>query len=346
MGVLIYFLLRLATRHNGLAEDVYGGFVYPAVRGAFHYTTGLLPFPTIYLLGPLVLYWCYKTAIVPIRNKTWSVRTLIFGTVSTFSAVFALFYILWGFNYARPGVIERLELFAVPLDTIALSEEFEYATEELLSWTIKNELEIRNGMNSFDPSYERLLAAQVAETVEPMGYRDIARPRGRRVFPKGILLRFSTAGIYIPFSGEGHVDAGMLPIQYPFTMAHELAHGFGVTNEGECNFIAYLACKEVDDPLIRFSGLLSYWRYIAFEYRKRFPQRYKERMDDLPVLITQALDKIRTNNAKYPDIMPAVRDAVYDTYLRSNGVKEGLVSYSMIIRMVHAYRLQQGSAFQ
>jgi hypothetical protein len=329
-----------------MAEEVYGGFIYPAVRGLFHYTTGLLPFPAIYLLGLIVLYGIYKTVIVPVRHRTWSARSLIFGTVSTISAVFALFYILWGFNYARPGVIERLELFAVPLDTTALSQEFEYATEELLSWAIKNELEIQDGLHSFNRSHERLLADQVAKTVEPMGYKDIARPRGRRIFPKGILLRFSTAGIYIPFSGEGHVDAGMLPVQYPFTMAHELAHGFGVTNEGECNFIAYLACKEVDDPLIRFSGLLSYWRYIAFEYRKQFPQRYQQRIDDLPVLITQALNDIRTNNAKYPDIMPAVRDAVYDTYLRSNGVKEGLVSYSMIVRMVHAYRVQQGSAFQ
>ena len=159
-------------------------------------------------------------------------------------------------------------------------------------------------------------------------------------------MRFSTAGIYIPFSGEGHVDAGMHPVQYPFTMAHELAHGFGVTNEGECNFLAYVACKEVDDPLVRYSGLLSYWRYVAAEYRRAFPEEYKARYDKLPVLIIETIESIRENNAKYPDIMPALRDKVYETYLRSNGIEEGLVSYSLIVRMVHAYRIKQGSSFQ
>ena len=346
LGALTYFIMRLAARHTFVAEEVYGAFLYPAVRGVFRYTFGLLPFPALYLVAVALIYLAYRTAIVPLVKKTWNWKSLLFGIVSTISAVFSMFYILWGFNYSRPGVVERLELFAIPLDTLALQEEFEYATEELLSWTIKHEDLIKSRLAAFPKKDETILAEKLKGVVAPLGYKDIPRPRGRRLFPKGILMRFSTAGIYIPFSGEGHVDAGMLPVQYPFTMAHELAHGYGVTNEGECNFLAYLTCKAVDDPVIRFSGLLSYWRYVASEYRRRFPEDYKVRFEKLPPLITETLMSIRENGQKYPDIMPALRDRVYDSYLKSNGIEDGLVSYSMIVRMVHAYRLRQGSAFQ
>ena len=279
MGLLTYFLLRILVRHEGLAEQVYGGFVYPVIRGAFGYTLSFLPFPAIYLVALILLVILYKTAIRPLLSRNWTWKSFVMGLLSTAGAVFSLFYILWGFNYARPGVIDRMELYAMPLDTSALIEEFDYATEELLSWSVKNEENIRTGIQGYTKGQESDLADFVRKVVTPLGYDNVSRPRGRRIFPKGILMRFSTAGIYIPFSGEGHVDAGMLPVQLPFTMAHELAHGFGVTNEGECNFVAYLACKDSDDPVIRYSGLLSYWRYIASEYRRRFPEEYKARYD-------------------------------------------------------------------
>ena len=149
-------------------------------------------------------------------------------------------------------------------------------------------------------------------------------------------MRFSTAGIYIPYSGEGHVDAGMLPVQIPFTMAHELGHGYGVTDEGECNFLAYIVCTTADDPMVRFSGLLAYWRYVAAEYRRFAPEAYKEQYNALPDLVRTTLQSIYENNRKYPDIMPQTRNLVYDTYLRSNGVDGGLVSYNRIVRWVAA----------
>jgi len=41
---------------------------------------------------------------------------------------------------------------------------------------------------------------------------------------------------------------------------------------------------------------------------------------------------------RYPDIMPAVRDKMYDSYLKSHGVKDGLANYSHMIKYIKAYR--------
>jgi hypothetical protein len=154
-------------------------------------------------------------------------------------------------------------------------------------------------------------------------------------------MRWNTAGIYVPFSGEGHVDAGMLPVQIPFTLAHEMAHGYGVTDEGDCNFIAYLACRSSDDLQIRFAGVLSYWRYVASEYRFVFPDEYKTAFEELPDLVKQILLEIRANDARYPDLLPRFRNTVYDTYLKSQGVHDGLHSYSRVVQLVWAFEQRE-----
>ena len=338
LGVLTLFLLRLAARHPQAVESIYGHFLYPGVRTVFRYTLGLLPFPglTVVIIAALVLL--LFTAIRPILRREVSWTSFALGTLATAGAVIFLFYALWGFNYARPGVVERMELDAPPLDSAALVEEFSIATRELNTHTAAHETILRDRLGEFDPVMEKTLAASVERRIVPLDYAEVARPRGRLLRPTGVLLRFSTAGIYIPYSGEGHVDAGMLPVQIPFTMSHEIAHGYGVTDEGECNFLAYLACTDSDDALVRYSGLISYWRYVASEYRRNFPEEYKTQYEIVHPLVKETLVAIRDNNMKYPDIMPKVRNAVYDTYLRSNGVDDGLVSYSRMVRMVSAYR--------
>ena len=75
--------------------------------------------------------------------------------------------------------------------------------------------------------------------------------------PNGILLRFNSSGVYFPFTGEGHVDNGLHPVSKPFTIAHELGHGYGFGSEDVCNFLGFLACVRSDNPAIRYAGYLT-----------------------------------------------------------------------------------------
>ena len=161
--------------------------------------------------------------------------------------------------------------------------------------------------------------------------------RVRQLWPKGFLLRWSTAGIYIPHAFEGHIDQGMLSVQKPFTMAHEMAHGYGVTDEGACNFIAWLACRQSEDKWIRFGGAFTYWRYAAAEMPN---DSVKQVIDSFHPIIRRALYLVRENDKKYPDILPQIRDAIYSTYLKRHGVKGGLRSYNYVVMMVSRYREQ------
>jgi uncharacterized protein DUF3810 len=338
LGILTIFLLRLGKRHPQALEYVYGEGIYPAIRIFFSLTTGWLPFPALTLVVILSAILLYRTAIIPLRRNTWSWSSLVGGVFSTSGAIIFLFYALWGFNYGRQSIASRMSIDAVPLDSSALLAEFRFATDDLVKWATLHEKEIRMSMTTLNPNVEESLNAGLLPVLQEAGFPMSKTPRGRLIRPKGILLRFSTAGIYIPFSGEGHVDAGILPFQVPFTMTHELAHGYGVTDEGECNFLAYLACSQSEDPVIRYSALLGYWRYVAFDFRRHYRDKYTVLYETMPDLVKETMTAISKNNEKYPDIMPRMRNAVYDSYLRSNGIAEGLVSYNRVVRMVYAYR--------
>jgi predicted Zn-dependent protease with MMP-like domain len=217
-----------------------------------------------------------------------------------------------------------------------LQEEFAVATAELLP-AIEKYAQVQKD-KKLEFYYEDGIRNLVVDVLDRFGYPVSGRARVRLIYPKGTLLRMNTAGIYIPFTGEGHVDAGLLPEQIPAVLAHEMAHCFGIAGEGSCNFISWMACRDSDDPLVHMSGLLSYWRYVASAYSREFPDLYKQQFSEFPEQLKTLLAEIRENNAKYPDILPKLQRAVHDSYLKSHGIKEGRRSYSTVIQLVHAFR--------
>ena len=113
-----------------------------------------------------------------------------------------------------------------------------------------------------------------------------------------------------------------------------MAHGYGVTDEGACNFIAWLACSGSRDQWVRFGGAFTYWRYAAAAMPY---DSVAQVINTFPPVVTRALTLVKQNDLKYPDIMPKVRDAIYSSYLKRHGVKGGLHSYNYVVLMVQQY---------
>jgi hypothetical protein len=93
-----------------------------------------------------------------------------------------------------------------------------------------------------------------------------------------------------------------------------------------------------DDPVVRFSGLLTYWRYVAASSRRLNAIEFEEMYRELPEFIQTVLQEIRENNARYPEFFPRLRNVTYDSYLKMQGVREGLLSYNRVVALVSAFR--------
>ncbi len=134
----------------------------------------------------------------------------------------------------------------------------------------------------------------------------------------------------------------LLPYEKPFTMAHEMAHGFGITDEGEAGFLGFLACLALPDAAIRYSGWAGYWEYAAGELSRAAPAAFKAGWDSLPDGMRADIRAAQANAARYRGPVERVSRRVYAKYLQSQGIDDGLRSYSRLVGLVAAWRKKYG----
>ncbi|GIV31458.1 MAG: hypothetical protein KatS3mg029_0809 [Saprospiraceae bacterium] len=342
--------LALLCRHLAspdVIESWYARGLFPLIRRGFDLLTGWLPFAAVYLLAGGMLLWLFfflKNFSLAKWSDWRQWLRAAHGVLAFCGAVVFLFLLLWGFNYDRVPLEEQVGLSPVPLGLDELRREMELATTEAVA--ARRALDVPEGEVVCSPipvrNWEPRLRAGLKELLAEWGYPVSGCVRTRMLFPRGLLLRISTAGVYIPFVGEGHVDPGLHDLQLPFVMVHEMGHGYGFGGEGTCNFLAWLTCRRSTDPFLRYVGALYYWRYVAADYHLADPLCFEELAAALPEGIHRDLEAIRQAIDRYPDILPAVRDAAYTAYLHAQGISDGLKNYDRVIMLVHAWRKQSG----
>ena len=347
------FLLAVAVQNSPafFIERYYSRGLYPVLRLGFGFVSRLSPWPVIYLLALGLLFF------VGFRLRRWwrsggtsrqKAGRLAGGVLSLFSALGFFFLVFWGWNYARVPVEQSLGLSLEPLGREELLCEYERVLGDLSAF---RQMVLRSQGHWVSDTTALVLPAvsqaEVATALERAlsanGYPVHLRVRLRELYA-GTLLRISTAGVYLAWSGEGHYDGGLHSIQKPFVMAHEMAHGYGFGDEGVCNFWAWMACTSSENPVLAYSGSLAYWRYVDAALWRIDPEAAREARSHLPKGIQNDLLAIRRQMDRYPDLMPRLRDRVYEAYLHSQGVKEGMKSYDKVLLLVQAYRKNGGKA--
>ena len=322
-----------------LAEGLYGNGVYPIIRSFLD----LLHWPIsgIYLLLLVVFVFIVFTVARLFRKKLSIGRSLMSFSTSMLKLLAVLliwFYLIWGFNYNRPDIMERMEIDVSEPDTTWIFSELRQVIDEANKLRALPTLAFLNDLNEQDILSTDLAIDEINADLERVlphfKYDIIINPPFRFIQPSGVLLHWSTAGIYWPFSGESNVDRGVHYIKKPVTVAHELAHAHGLTSEGDCNFVAYLACVQSENPILQYSGQLSYLGYLMRDAlrilgRDGLTQYYNLMSEE----IRSDREKIYEHHNQYEDYFPKLRNKVYDSYLKSQGVKGGIASYNYFVKL-------------
>lgn len=314
-----------------VADRLYYRGLFMGLRPVYDYVLGYSPIPMIYLVaGAIVvriIYWIGE------RKKGFSYMAI--RALGGISAVVFFFYVFWAYNYHQVPLPKHLGYDLKSVTAEDIQQEFNRASSSLR----KAAEDLPNSVtDDFSLQKKAICDNDIREDVKAalktLDLPHLGRVRVRQLWPKGTLLRWNTAGIYIPQAGEGHIDDGLLSIQKPFTLAHEMAHGYGVADEGACNFIAWLACERSVNPWIRYGGALTYWKYVAYDMPY---DSVLQMQKTFPEVVERSMTLIRANDKKYPDLFPRYRDAIYTSYLKHHGIKEGLRSYNEVVLMVQQY---------
>lgn len=345
-------LLRVSLP-AGTVETYYSRGVFPIIRTVFDALLGWVPIPLFYAFWLIVIYRIATGFLKIIRGyraarRELSVRGAVAGATvevlvqwsTGILLLITIFLLGWGLNYGRHPVDEVLTITRYS-PTLAELRGFVHTEAEELATLRATFTEDTSALTAalFPADLEAAVRPHLVAALVAHGYPAPGRPNVRQLRPRGVLLRWGTSGVYWPWAFEANMDAGLHPLQKPSVMAHELAHAYGFGDEGTCNFWAWLAGTQAQDPSLAYAYRLTYWRRMAGKLRRAEPDAYALwRKDSLAPGIRNDLAAIYATAALYPTLAPALRDQTYNAYLKVQGVEEGLLSYGTVIELVEGYR--------
>lgn len=344
LGFFALLVRFLAVRFPEQTEDLYSRTIFPVIRNSIDASLSRMPFPTVYVfLASMVGVLGYFVFRICCRYFGWKDR-LLYGLRSLCNGVGLLvffFLVLWGYNYQRIPIFEQLNLRPSPLDEELLLEEMQL-TRNLLTQARPY---IRRDTSAIEESMEyaeleALVRAEVGENLYLLGLNYSGRPRTREFYPAGFMRHMGIYGIYFPFTGESYIDPSLHALEKPFTVAHEMAHSYGVTDEGEANFIAWVICSNSESFLLKYAGHLKLLRYQLNDLYRINPDKYREFTSTLPQGIVNDLSSIRRNILSITPMFSEVSRKSNDLYLKTQGVKAGVQSYAQLPMLVYAWRNQ------
>jgi hypothetical protein len=327
-----------------ICELLYSRFLFVGIRVMIDYSWASL--------SPVaVLYFMFVGLIIILINSVFGfyhqvknkvskreiINNILLKSANFIGAVLFFFLVLWGFNYARVPLEKTIGLEVKELSKVELMNEADYIMTKTvdLRYRIKGNEITECTEELFPKDLENEMRSCLVDVLKDFDYPTYGKVRGREIYPKGLLYGFNSSGVYMPFSGEGHIESGLHILQKPFTLAHEMAHGYGFGDEGTCNFLAYLACQKSKNLAVRYSGCIAYWRYVFGQLDK---DDFLKMTKNLDQGFNNDLKAIRREYNKYDEFFPGLQEITYEAYLQMQGIEEGLLNYDRMLLMLAAYR--------
>ena len=316
---------------RALVETVYSQRAYPIVRQlviGFSSLTGLVLFDLL-LTGVLValLGWWTLRLIRASRGGRLRALVSLAGQTVVFAAVLYLMFLgIWGLNYRRESLGERLgytesrvtEPVLETLTAAAIANLNQlYDSTQGGSWPQLDELPVRLG-TAFERVQQRLGVSPVVSGLVPK--RSLLTPYFRRA---GI------DGMVDPFFLQILVNETVLPFERPFVTAHEWAHVAGFAHEAEANFVAWLTCLEGDEAM-RYSA----WSFFVPRLLAALPETSQQRLG--AALGPGPRSDFAAVRARLSRTIPIVRRnarRINDRYLKANRVASGVASYGEVLQL-------------
>jgi hypothetical protein len=314
-------------------EFWYSTGAYPRIERTLTPFSNLVPFAILDLLLVIVIPTVLIRVIAAVR-VSWRMRAVrpfartVFHLLATAAALYIGFLALWGLNYRRVRMADRLMLDraaptsaqVVGLGLNAVSEMnrlYAGAHEQLVVGAEWRDSALRKAF----ADVQRALAA--APDAEPGRLkRSLLGPYFRWAGVDGMLN---------PFGLEVIANPDLLPFERPFVAAHEWSHLAGYADEAEANFVGWLTCVRAS-PSHQYSGWFYLYWQVAAEVNAEERGRLNAGLAEGPRRdVNAVITRLRSGQ------IPALQRAswqVYDTYLKANRVEAGVRSYGEVITLL------------
>jgi hypothetical protein len=320
------------------ARGVEGAFsttVYPPWQRVATTLTNALPFAAFDVILALAILALLATVVRAWRRASGGrlrrAGAGALGALSVIAVVYLWFAASWGLNYQREPLSRRLGLRTERPSPAAFTRFADETVAEVnrlrplamaTPWPDSQALAV-----ALAPAFRTALPAAGAPP-------DVVPGR-----PKWSLLQpyFRWAGIdgvTDPFLPEVLVNHDLLPVEWPFTLAHEWGHLAGLAHEAEASFAGWQTCLAASDQA-RYSARLWAVGHVIVAAPPAERTRLIAELEEGP---KRDLRAIARRSQESVQVIRRVSWATYDRYLKTNRVSEGLASYDDAIALILASR--------
>lgn len=333
-ALIILTVVKLSIMYPGEVDEYYSRGIYPVIAGIISRLSSFIKY-SLWDIFWIFLSLFVLTGLVLVFLRRIKPGKYLLRFAQMLCILYSLFYLTWGFNYFRSDIKTRLgwssagsgeESFRSVLDSLIVS-----ANRTFINISPSEYREIDEAL---ERSYSR------CADILALNY-----PNGRRP-PKTILVssyfaKSGVSGYFGPFFNEVHINHYQLPVDYPFVVAHEKAHQFGLANEAEANLAAFIICTNSDDRRLQYSGYMHLLIYFLNDARdipgyQTFTGKIdKQVMEDI-LNREKYYDKLR--NRKLDEIQTAANDV----YLKTQNITKGVKNYNKVVALAISWYAESG----
>jgi hypothetical protein len=259
-----------------------------------------------------------------------------------------LFYLMWGFNYARSPLDERLEW---PEWTAPDMETLERLAVEAVEAANQAYFAIHQSEDAGTPTPMPADAGELDDALEE-GWSRAAElldlppstrkryGRTKRLLSSHLVARFGIAGFYFPWTAEANVLRDTPLVSQSNSMAHEKAHQRGIGPESEASFLGYVAGTLAPNPHARYSALVFAQGQLLNILARGDRDAARQIVDRRFPGIRRDLEDVAEYWRRFEGVGRTIGRAVNDRYLRTNRVHGGIQSYGFSVRLLITFASQ------
>ncbi len=145
------------------------------------------------------------------------------------------------------------------------------------------------------------------------------------------------SGFYFPFTGEANLNDESPAAYLPANICHEMAHQQGIATEQECNFVAIMAATSADSAAYRYAGYLMGYVHLSNALYRVDQAAWQTIRDSLPDAVRADLRQNSAYWARFDGLVNTAATKVYDGFLKSNGLSDGVQNYGTVVDLLLAY---------
>ncbi len=328
------------------AVDWYKNYIFPIGTNTLSRLMSVVSWSVgeiLIYLGIFALAAAVLTGILCIFFKG---RVRAFGKLYLEGVLWAVVWVLATENFNcymlyHAGMLEETYFSGIAGKEETLVVVYNDMVERANELSLQMERDEKGGVVYHGDLYEECKSA-MRSLGEEFSYLRGYYPNPKKILASDFMSQQNLAGIYFPFTLEANYNTTMYIMNQAATICHEMSHLKGVILEDEANFFGFLACIRSGDSFLAYSGYLSVLGYVSHEVRQNVDLETRKTMavpndlvqKDAVFLTEEEWERVEKKALVKTETVNQATNAFLDGNLKINGVKDGVESYSRVVRLI------------